>query len=337
MRHRSAYLDPVRHMCNLTIVKEALVTRIVIEHGRAVAVECIEGGRTLRRLHADAEVIVSAGAVGSPQLLMLSGIGPADHLADHEVDVVLDNPDVGQHLEDHYSQDGVTRRPKDPGALVASLPDSFDAAARQFQATGDGWLATMGIDAVAFHSVDPGAQFPQFQSIFSINLPDPFRAKGRQDRVRLKVGGYPCRMHSRGSVTLASNNPLDAPLIDPNYFSDPEDMRLMKALHRRNKEILGASAFDEICDGPVEPQLKADSDLEDFIRQTASTIWHASSTCRMGPGDGSVVGPDLSVHGIEGLSVCDASVMPTMVSGNINAPVIMVAEKGSDLIRARHS
>ena len=332
-----AYLDPVKDRANLTIVKQALVTRIVIEKGRAVAVEYLENGTTLRRSNADAEIVLAAGAFGSPHLLMLSGIGPAEHLADHGIDVLLDNPDVGRHLEDHYSQDGVTRRLKNPDAIARHLPSNFDEAVAEFQKTGGGWLATMGFDAVAFHSVDPGAEFPQFQSIFAVKVPDTFRVAGRQERIRVALGGYTCRMRSRGMVTLASGNPLDAPLIDPNYFSDPEDMRLMMAQHRRNAEILSAPAFDAICDGPPEPTLATDAELEDFIRQTTSTVWHASSTCRMGPGEGAVVAPDLAVHGIDALSVCDASVMPTMVSGNINAPVIMIAEKGSDLIRARHS
>ncbi|WP_420395348.1 GMC oxidoreductase [Nioella sp.] len=110
----------------------------------------------------------------------------------------------------------------------------------------------------------------------------------------------------------------------------------MIAHHRRNAEILNAPAFDAICDGPASPEINTDAALEDFIRRTASTVWHPTSTCRMGPGDGAVVGPDLAVHGIKGLSICDASVMPTMTSGNTNAPVIMIAEKGSELILARH-
>ena len=332
----TAYLEPVLEHPNLTVIKDALVTRIVVEKGRAVAVEYLENGRSLARVRADAEIVLSAGSIGSPHLLMLSGIGPAEHLAAHGIDVVLENSDVGQHLEDHYSQDGVFRRLKDPGTVLGALPATFSDAIDEFEKTGGGWLASMQIDAVAFHSVDPGAAFPQFQSIFSPSMPDFFRPAGRSGRGGVALGGYICRPRSRGSVTLASGNPLDAPLIDPNYLSDPEDLRLMIAHHHRNAEILNAPAFDAICDGPADPAFESDAEVEDFIRQTASTIWHATSTCRMGPGEGSVVGPDLLVHGLEGLSVCDASVMPTMVSGNVNAPAIMVAEKGSDLIRARH-
>jgi choline dehydrogenase len=138
----------------------------VVENGRAVAVDYLEHGRSLRRLEASAGIVVAAGSIGSPHLLMLSGIGPADHLAAHGIDVDVDNPDVGSHLQYHYSQDGVFRRLTDPAAILGPLPESFDAAVEEFEATGGGWLATMLVDAVAFHSVNPGSEYPHFQSIF---------------------------------------------------------------------------------------------------------------------------------------------------------------------------
>jgi choline dehydrogenase-like flavoprotein len=333
----TGYLDPVQDRPNLTVVPEALVTRIVVEKGCAVAVELLEKGRTPRRLTAEAEIVLSAGSIGSPHLLMLSGIGPADHLHAHGVDVILDNPHVGQHLEDHYSQNATSRRLKDPAAIYGNVTETFDAAISEFHETGGGPLATMHLDSVAFHSVDPGADYPQFQSIFTPSLAEFYRNAGRVDLGSVKLGGYVCRPHSRGSVTLASDSPLVPPRIDPNYLSDPEDLRLMIAHSRRKAEILNASAFDAICEGPAAQSDATDAELEHLIRETASTIWHPTSTCRMGPGEGAVVGPDLALHGLTGLSVCDASVMPTMVSGNTNAPTIMVAEKGSDLIRSRQS
>jgi choline dehydrogenase len=331
----TAYLDPVRDRPNLTVIPNSLVTRIIVEAGRAVAVELIESGRTLRRLAADAEIVLAAGAIGSPHLLMLSGIGPADQLRAHGIDVVLDNPDVGQHLEDHYAQSGVSRRLSDPDAIYGPVTEEFAEAVAEFQDTGAGPLATMHCDSVAFHSADPGAEAPQFQSLFTPSIAEFHRAAGRINRSTVHLGGYVCRPRIQGSVTLASANPLDAPLIDPEYLSDPEDLRLMIAHSRKNAEILNAPAFDAICDGPATQTGMTDTELEHLIRETARTFWHPTSTCRMGPGDGAVVGPDLTVHGLAGLSVCDASVMPTMVSGNTNAPVIMVAEKGADLIRAR--
>jgi choline dehydrogenase len=332
----TAYLDPAQDRANLTIIPDALVTRVVVEGGRAVAVELLDRGRAPRRLTAECEIVVSAGAFGSPHLLMLSGIGPADHLRAHGIDVVLDNAHVGLHLEDHYAQNGISRQVKHPDALFGGVTEDFEEAITEFQNSGGGTLATMHLDSVAFHSVDIGAAYPQFQSIFTPGIAEFYRMAGKIDGSAIHLGGYVCRPQARGSVSLASANPLDPPLIDPNYLSDPEDLRLMIAQSRRNAEILNAPAFDAICEGSATQTDATDAELEHLIRETASTFWHATSTCRMGPGDGAVVGPDLAVHGVEGLSVCDTSVMPTMVSGNTNAPVIMIAEKGSDLIRARH-
>jgi choline dehydrogenase len=149
------------------------------------------------------------------------------------------------------------------------------------------------------------------------------------------MGGYVCKPGSRGSVTLASDSPLDPPIIDPNYFSDPNDLRLSIELVRKDREILNAAPFDDIKLGNATPDTNDPKEIATFIRQNASTTWHPTSTCRMGVDDRAVVGPDLRVRGLEGLSVCDASVMPSIVSGNTNAPVIMIAEKGADILRSR--
>lgn len=332
----TAYLDPVRDRSNLTVFSNALVTRIVIEKACAVAVEFLDRDLVPRRVEAASEIVLSAGSIGSPQLLMLSGIGPADHLRAHDLKVHLDNTDVGQNLEDHYSQALPSRRLKDPDAVYGQVTADYRDAIREFQETGGGPLATMHLDSVAFHSVDPGAEYPQLQSIFTPSIAEFYRTAGKPDITGVHLGGYLCRPRSRGSVKLASHNPLDPPVIDPNYLADPDDLRLMIEHDRRNGEILNAPAFDEICEGPATRTGASDEEIEHVIRETASTIWHPTSTCRMGPGAGAVVGPDLRVHGMEALSICDASVFPAMTSGNINAPVIMVAEKGSEMILARH-
>lgn len=331
----AAYLDPVRDRPNLTVIKNAHVLRINIEGGRATGIECVLDGRQVETIRANAQIVLSAGSIGSPHLLMLSGVGPAEHLRQHEIDAVLDNPDVGQHLEDHLGGSTVSAYLRDPDAVYGKVAQSFDAALEEFENSGGGVLATLQLDAGAFFSVDPGFEYPQCQTFFAPGIAEYYRSDGVPDVSRITAGGYICKSKSRGSVTLASSNPLDAPLIDPNYLSDPDDLRVQIEHVKWNLDLLNAKPFEKVREGMAQPAFKDDSEIETFIRQNASTIWHPTGTCRMGAEGSSVVSPELEVHGIENLSVCDASVMPTMVSGNINAPVIMVAEKGADLIKAR--
>ncbi|MER9971855.1 GMC family oxidoreductase N-terminal domain-containing protein [Mesorhizobium sp. M0060] len=330
-----AYLDPALARPNLTIVKEALVTRIIVEKGRAQGVEYFAGGRRLEIARTDGEVILAAGAIGSPHLLMLSGLGPADHLKAKSVEVVADLPGVGQDLQDHISPGSITGWVKDPDAFYSQVALKFDDAVTEFEETGGGLLATHYLDVGAFMSVDPGEAYPSLQTFFYPGISEFFRTDGVPDRRRFGIGGYVCRPGSRGSVTLASGSPLDPPIIDPNYFSDPNDLRRSIELVRKDREILNAAPFDDIRLGNATPDTDDPKEIATFIRQNALTTWHPTSSCRMGIDDRAVVGPDLRVKGLEGLSVCDASVMPSMVSGNINAPVIMIAEKGADILRSR--
>jgi choline dehydrogenase len=331
-----AYLDPVRARANLTIVKNAQVIRIVLEKGRAVGVEYLAGGRGVETARAETEVILAAGSIGSPHIMMLSGLGPADHVRTHGISVAADIPAVGQNLEDHLGVGQMSVYLRDPDRVFGTVPARFDDALEEFERTGGGLLATHYLDVGAFYSVDPGTEYPQCQTFMTPGISEFYRTDGKPDRSRIYLGGWPCRSRSRGSVTLASDNPLMPPLIDPNYLSDPDDLRLSIGQVKWNRELLNAKAFDGIRAGPARPDFASDADIEAHVRRNASTIWHPTSTCRMGNDENSVVGPDLLVHGVEGLSICDASVMPTMVSGNTNAPTIMVAEKGADLIRSRH-
>ena len=329
----AAYLDAVRERPNLTVVKNAHVLRVAIEKGRARGIECVLDGLSVETLHADRQVILSAGSIGSPHLLMLSGVGPAEHLQEHDIKVHLDNADVGQNLEDHLGGTTVGARVKDPDAIYGRLPKTFEESLDEFERTGGGMLATLQLDAGAFFAVDPGFEYPQCQTFFSPGISEFYRTDGEPDRSRFTAGGYVCKSRSRGSVRLASANPLDAPLIDPNYLSEPDDLRVQIEHVKWNIEVLNAKPFEKVRDGTAQPDFQNDSEIETFIRQNASTIWHPTGTCRMGAAGHAVVSPELSVHGIDGLSICDASVMPTMTSGNINAPVIMVAEKGADMIK----
>ena len=330
-----AYLDPARERPNLSLVKNALVTRILIEKGRAVGVEYIAEGRRLEVARAEREVVLSAGSIGSPHTMMLSGLGPADHLKAHGIEVLADLPGVGQNLEDHLGPGSMTAWVKDPDTIFGEVPASFEDAVTEFEKTGGGILATHYLDAGAFFSVNPGEAYPSCQTFFTPGIAEFYRADGAPDRGRFCMGGYPCRPKSRGSVTLASANPLDPPVIDPNYLAEPDDLRVAVEHVKWNRSVLNAKPFESIREGMAAPETDNDGELADFVRQNASTIWHPTSSCRMGNNESDVVGPDLLVHGIEGLSICDASVMPTMVSGNTNAPTIMVAEKGADLIKSR--
>jgi choline dehydrogenase len=330
-----AYLAPIRERGNLTLVSHALVTRLLMERGRVVGIEYIANGRTIECAYAEAEVICAAGAIGTPHLMMLSGLGPADHLREHGISVTADLPGVGQDLQDHMGSLDVCAKVRDPDRVYGAGPADFAAGVEQFERDGSGPLATNGVEAGGFLRADADDAYPNLQIFFHPGTSEFFRTNGVADRHHFYMGHYVCRPKSRGSVTLASADPLDRPLIDPNFLSDPDDLRLSIAGIRRNVEIIRARPFDNIRGGAVEPDPArlSEADLVNFVRRSGSTTWHPTSTCRMGRDGRAVVDADLKVRGVEGLRICDASIMPTLVSGNTNAPVIMIGEKGADLIR----
>lgn len=328
---KEAFINPIRNRPNFKLLRNAFVFRLIVERGRARGVEVFCDGQ-VQRIEASVEVILAAGAIGSPHLLMLSGIGPASHLAAHDVPIIADLPGVGQDLQDHIGGGPVSAVLKEPLELGGHATD-FDAALAEFEATGAGQLATLHLDAGAFLRLDPSNDDPDFEAVFTPSHAEFYRSGGQSDRSRVYLGGWISRPLSRGSVTLASADPLDRPLIDPNYFDEPRDLQLTVEGVRRRAEILNAGPFDEVRLGRADPDGLDDAALEQRVRRNASTIWHPTSTCRMGKDERAVVGPDLRVHGIESLRVCDASVMPSMISANINATTVMIGEKASDLIR----
>ncbi len=331
-----AYLDPVRHRPNLTILKNTQLLRIVVEKSRAIGVEVLAEGRRLQTLRSEREIVLSAGSIGSPHIMMLSGLGPADHLSDHCIKIVCDLPAVGQNLEDHLGNGPVIANVSDPDAVFGQVPDRFGSALTEFEQTGGGILATHYLDVGAFYSVDAGTEYPQCQVFMLPGVWEPSRVDGMPDRSKIILSGWPTRSKSRGTLTLGSSNPLDPPLIDPNYLSDPDDLRISVEMVKFHTELLNSLAFASIRAGKALPAFNCDAEVADHVRRNATTIWHPTSTCKMGLDEGAVVGPDLSVNGIDGLSICDASIMPTMVSGNPNAAIIMIAEKGADLIQQRN-
>lgn len=330
------YLAPHRERPNLQVFTEAQVCKILLEKKRAVGAEWLHRGQTLQ-LRARREVLLCAGALQSPQILMLSGIGPRAHLLEHRIATVHDLPGVGQNLQDHVDVVQVIHAPKAHDA-VSLTPSGLWAIVRgtwEWYRQRTGLLTSNIAEAGGFLKSSPNAARPDLQLHFIV-------AKLLNHGRALTLGkGYSCHVcllqpKSRGSVMLASKNPLDAPLIDPNFLSDRDDVDRMITGFKITRELLQQPALRALGGAESEDSAKAKTDLEieHYIRENADTIYHPSGTCRMGNGELDVVDAQLRVHGIEALRVVDASIMPHLVSGNTNAPVIMIAEKAADMIKS---
>lgn len=325
-----AFLHPNRARANLTVKLRANVRRIVVEGGTATGVEMMDG----TRITASREVILTSGAIGSPRLLQLSGIGPADHLRDLGVDVVLDQPQVGANLQDHLDLYCIAE---------VSGPHTYDRFAKphlsvvaglQYLLTKTGPVASSLFETGGFWYADPNARSPDLQ--FHLGLGTGIEA----GVVAMPEGGVTLnscylRPRSRGSVRLASSDPAKAPLIDPNYCADPIDREMSIRGLKLTQEILGQDALAHMIKAErlPGPDVRTDEDYFNFICQHSKTSHHCAGTCAMGPGDSAVVTPRLAFNGIDGLRVADASIMPRVVSSNTNAPTIMIGEKAADMIR----
>lgn len=319
---------------NLTILTGARAARVVIEKGRAVGVAYRQRGRD-GEARAAREVILSAGALQSPQLLMLSGIGPAGELARHGIKVVADSPDVGANLQDHLDFTLIYKtRDRD---MIGLGPHGLRDIARsvgQWRREGRGHLRSTFAESGAFLKTDPSLERPDIQLHFVVAMVDNHARN-------LRLGyGYSCHMcqlrpKSRGTVRLSGSDPFAAPLIDPAYLSDPGDMAAMVAGTKVLRSIMENRRFDIHRQRSLHPLADgSDGTLADAIRARADTIYHPVGTCRMGADERSVTDPQLRVRGVDGLRVVDASVMPSLIGGNTNAPVIMMAEKIAAAIRA---
>jgi choline dehydrogenase len=333
-----AYLHPATGRPNLTVLTDALATGIEIEGGRAVGVRYLQRG-VEEFAAAEAEVIVAGGSVGSPQLLMLSGVGPADHLRDHDIPVMADSPGVGSNLSDHPIVTAMWSTPKSRGLWEKNGPKNLT----RWQLTHSGPLATNVAEAGGFSRTDPALPAPDIQWHV---LPVPYQNFGLTDPAirALSVLITLVSVGSRGKIRLRSNDPRHKPAIDPAYLSDMSDLDPLLRAIALAREIATARPMSKICESELAPgfDLNTEGELLDWIRGDLTTIYHPVGTCAMG-GDSklaaskltSVVDTELRVRGVERLRVVDASVMPTVPRGNTNAPTIAIAERAADLISGR--
>ena len=329
------YLRPALSRPNLSVVTGALVLRILFEGQRAVGVEYELGG-TVETVRADAEVILTAGAIGSPKLMMLSGVGPASHLASHGIKVQHDLPGVGQNLTDHFGID-----------IVAELKghDSLDKYNRPL------WALWAGIEYTLFKSgpvtsnvVEGGAFWYADRSVACPDLQFHFLAgAGAEAGVPsvpkgssgVTLNSYTLRPKSLGSVTLRSADPRALPVVDPNFLAEPDDLRVSTEGVKMSKEIFSQPSLQKYIRAIRFPgeTVRSQDQFEAYARQYGRTSYHPVSTCRMGQDEMAVVDPQLRVRGLDGLRICDSSVMPSLIGSNTNAPTIMIGEKAADMIR----
>ncbi|AFT71773.1 Alcohol dehydrogenase [Alloalcanivorax dieselolei B5] len=329
-----AFLTPIKDRPNLTIVTEAPTNRVLFEGNRAVGVEWRRNG-AVHRAGASREVILCAGAIQTPQLLQLSGVGPAELLRRHGIKPIHDAPEVGANLQDHYQVRAIYRL-KRKLSLNTDVRNPIKLAKMGLE-----WLLnasgslTVGAGQVGGSActryADGGRPDVQF-NVMPLSVDKPGTPLHRYPGFTASV--WQCHPRSRGQVRIASANPDAAPVIEPRYFSDPHDRKVIVEGMKILRDIARQPAFRELWDVEMEPgeQVDGDDALWESARQRGGTVFHCVGTCRMGSDDGAVVDPRLRVRGVRGLRVVDASVMPTVTSANTNAPSLMIGEKGAALI-----
>ncbi|MFT5839968.1 MAG: choline dehydrogenase [Flavobacteriales bacterium] len=333
------YLTPALTRPNLTVLTKALVEKVKIVDGVATGVKLQLDGQFVE-LTANKEVLLSAGAINSPQVLMLSGLGPKEHLAENDIETKVDLPGVGQNLQDHL--DAIVQhrcKNRDSYSISLSLIPRYVKAVFNYMFNRQGLFTSNVAEAGGFDKTQYAGDIPDIQYHF---LPAILLNHGRSTAFGYGYGVHVCGLYpkSRGEIKLRSNKPNDPAMIDPKYLEHPDDQKVMIDGVRRARKILAAPSFEKYQSWEIGPgpDAKSDAEILAFIRKKSETIYHPIGTCKMGDISDvmTVVDSELKVKGIKGLRVVDASVMPTLVGGNTNAPTIMIAERCADLIKQEY-
>jgi choline dehydrogenase len=324
----SAYLKPALSRTNLTVVTGALAEKVVFEGRRAVGVQYVEDGLTRQVARAGREVILCGGAVNSPHMLLLSGVGPAEHLRSLGVDLVADLPGVGHNLQDHLASAAMYRLTRP----ISMINAAGQRALVDYLTRGRGMLTSNVAEGNAFLKTDPDLPAPDVQLVFAAVLYNP--EVGPPTEHGFAIGAILLQPKSAGWIDLRSPHPTYPPGIHANYLTDPagDDLRTLIAGVKVCRKIAQGRPLDPYRGDELLPGVDGDSELGEYVRERAATLYHPVGTCKMGSDPMAVVDDQLRVHRLEGLRIADASIMPTVPRGNTNAPTIMVAERASDLI-----
>lgn len=331
----TAYLHAYKDRKNLTVITHAWTSKVLVENGKAVGVEYLESRKGKKTLHANAEVVLSAGAVNSPKLMLLSGIGPADELRSLGIEVIHDLPGVGKNFQDHMD---VYIAAECSQPISYNGEDRWDKAIRhgiQYVLYKTGPVTACVAEAGCFVKSSEEVRSPDIQ----IHCLPAYVVDHGRKRIKghgITINTCNLRPKSIGSVTLRSTNPLDPPAIDPNFLDDPYDWKISIEGFKWGRKILAAPSFQPFIKRELMPgeNHQSEDQIKDYIRKWSKTDYHPVGSCKMGSDDMAVVDTQLRVHGLENLRVIDASVMPTLISGNTQAPSIMVGEKGAAMIKA---
>ena len=330
-----AYLVPALERDNLTVMTDTNVNKIIFDNKKAIGVECIDKDGKELRFKANKEVILSSGAFGSPQILLRSGVGPSEEIVKHDIEHIHELPGVGKNLQDHIDYLSVHKYNSIEliGFSLKSIFYKFPLELIKYFFTKVGLFTSTVAEAGGFIKTNDEKDIPDIQLHFAPAMVI--------DHGRTSVWGHGLSCHvcllrpkSRGEVTLKSANPLEDPLIDPKFLSHPDDVIDLVEGYKKMMTILNKSPVSKYTSSHVQRpiDLNDNKDIEQAIREEADTVYHPVGTCKMGSDEMAVVDHTLKVHGIDGLRVVDASIMPTLIGGNTNAPTIMIGEKASDII-----